>query len=97
MVDRLDPIGGLKEDIRIAYICTIMTNLVISVHGKKGSSFKNITDFLLKWDVTDMEKGVKVQTPEEMKTILLGIAKSQNKRQLDLKKPPRNIAKTEKK
>ena len=77
--DRLDPLGSWREDFRLAYMSALITNLVISVHGKKGTKHTNPMDFMLDWDVTKVTE-VKKQSPEDMKELLKSIAQGVNKK-----------------
>lgn len=87
--DRLDPVGAWREDFRMAYLSSLITNLTISVHGKKGTKQTNLMDFLPKWDIgAEQGKEIKVQSVEDMKKALLEIASHQNKKVAGLKKPP---------
>jgi hypothetical protein len=81
--DRLDPIGIWREDFRMAYIASLITNLTISVHGKKGAKQTNIMDFMPVWDEEGKKQGggQKTQSVEDMKSALLSIAKAQNERE----------------
>ena len=85
--DKLDPIGTWREDFRLAYLSSLLTNLVISIHGKKGTKHTTPMEFLLNWDV-DAKVEPKKQSVEEMKQILMGLAKSQNKKETRRTKPP---------
>ncbi len=76
--DRLDPIGAWRDDFRMSYIASLLTNLVIRVHGKKGAKLTDVKDFLLDWS-GDM-KHTQQQTPQEMREFLLQFAKTQNKK-----------------
>jgi len=98
--DRLDPIGTWREDYRLAYISSLLTNLTISVHGKKGTKSTNPIDFMLNWDL-EKAKEPKKQSVEDMKATLLGIAKQQNRRvereksRVDLtNRPPKRFRQT---
>jgi hypothetical protein len=62
--DRLDPIGKWREDFRLAYLCSMVTNLVISVHGKKGTKMTSPIDFMLDWDMTKIQEENKVFATE---------------------------------
>jgi hypothetical protein len=87
--DRLDPIGTWREDFRMAYVSSLITNLAISIHGKKGTKPMNIMDFMPKWDSQEPENTVvKQQSVEEMKKALLQIAQAQNKKVARVNKPP---------
>jgi len=84
--DKIDPIGEWRSDFRISYLTWIVTNLAIQIHGKKGAEQTKIDDFILKWDAGEKEE--KVQTVEDMRNVLLGIAARQNKSQNKVKRPP---------
>ena len=86
--DRLDPIGTWRGDYQLAYISSLLTNLTISVHGKKGAKTTNPIDFMLNWDV-EKKNEPKKQSIEEMKSVLLGIADTQNKRFKQMEKAGR--------
>jgi hypothetical protein len=75
----IDPIDTLKDDYRFAYLASLLTNLVIRTMGKAGAKLTSTKDFLIEWDIED-EKNKKQQSPEDMKSILLGIANSVNKK-----------------
>ena len=84
--DKIDPIGTWREDFRMAYLSSLITNLVISVHGKKGAKTTTPIDFMPDW--TGEGKEPKKQSTEEMKQILLGIASAQNKKVKGIDRPP---------
>ena len=87
--DRIDPIGTWREDFRMAFLSSLITNLTISVHGKKGTKMTNVMDFLPIWDIqADKPKEVKIQSIEEMKKVFQEIARVHNKKARSLKKPP---------
>lgn len=100
--DRLDPIGAWKGDFHMAYLAMTMTNLAISVHGKKGTKLCDLKDFLPNWsgDLSESDKLV-VQSADDMKKFLLNFAKEHNKdivkKKADLKKPPMLKVQKEKK
>ncbi len=93
--DRLDPIGTWREDFRMAYLSSLITNLTISVHGKKNAKQTNIMDFMPKWDLSGDTKEVKVQSLDEMKKALIDIANAQNKKEAkkkaNINRPPTNL------
>lgn len=99
MYNRLDPIGEVREDFRMAMLESLITNIAIKwAAGKKQVKLTEITDFLPQWD-QPTEKEVKVQSLEEMKKALMEIARSQNKKEKAKKrginKPPANLMKRE--
>jgi hypothetical protein len=77
--DRIDPTGEWREDFRMAYLASLVTNLTISVHGKKGAKHTEVTDFMPDWSGEKLHEPKK-QSAEEMKEMLLGIAAAQNKK-----------------
>jgi hypothetical protein len=83
--DRLDPIGSWREDFRMAYLSSLITNLTISVHGKKGAKHTEVVDFMPDWS-GEKANEPKKQTVEQMKEMLLGIAQAQNKKVMMEKK-----------
>ena len=76
--DRLDPIGTWRDDFRMSFMASLLTNLTIKVNGGKGAALTDVKDFLLDWS-GDLKIG-KQQSVEEMKVILLQIAKDQNRK-----------------
>lgn len=93
--DKLDPIGTWRDDYRMAYLASMITNLVISIHGKKGAKHTVPLDYMPKWDA-EKESIVRKQTPEEMKELLLDLAKMHNKNvgRIDNTKSPVRIQPT---
>ena len=77
--DRLDPVGAWREDYRFALLAQVVSNLAISMYGKKGAKLQEITDFIPKWGEDEEEK-VKQQSMEEMKAWALSFAKEHNKK-----------------
>ena len=85
--NKLDPIGEQRDDFRNAYLLMTMTNLAISIHGKKGSKFTKIEDYIVDWDVKS--KDTVQQSAEDMKNFLMSFATSHNKKlQKDNKQTP---------
>jgi hypothetical protein len=84
--DRIDPIGTWREDFRLAYLSSLITNLTISVHGKKGAQHTSPMDFMLDW--TGEKKIGKKQSVEEMKAVLMSLANTQNQKVEKKNKPP---------
>jgi len=81
----------------MANILSIVTNLAIGVHGKKGTKLTTPIEFMPNWDGT-IEYKPKTQTVEEQKAILMAFAKNQNaksRREDDRTRLP--VSKTKKK
>lgn len=76
--DQFDPIGTWREDFRHAALCSLITNLIRGIFGKKGQTeFTKYTDFMPEWDpVKRMQVEVKEQTVEEQKAAIMNIAKA---------------------
>lgn len=76
--DKLDPIGTWRDDYRMAYLASLMNNITISVHGKKGAKHSLPIDFMPVWDVQKQTMSPKKQTMEDMKAFALNFAKAHN-------------------
>lgn len=87
--DRIDPIGSWRDDFRIAALESLITNIVQQLYAKKGSTPVTTTplDFMVDW-TGDKVKEPKKQSVEDMKKILLGMAKNQNKKVETQSRPP---------
>jgi chorismate mutase len=82
-MDKLDPIGSWVEEYRVSRLEALFLNVMISVYGKKGTKpDANPVDFMPIWDEELREKltNAKKQDPEDMKQLLLSIARDQNAR-----------------
>lgn len=91
--DRLDPIGEARDDFRMSYLASTITNLAISINGKKGAKLTEVKDFLLDWDRDKPNKGT--QSIEDMKAVFMGIAAANNKKETkrDNKRIPKSLQK----
>lgn len=78
--DKIEPIGDWKNDIRMAVIAATITNLFISVYGKKGSKPVTVDQFIPNWSG---EVKLKHQDPEDMKKVLLALASNFKKEDKD--------------
>jgi len=80
--DRLDPIGEWRADFRMAYLCTIVTNIARKVHGEKGAKMAVPLDFMPEWGKEDGEESIvqTKQTAEEMRQVMLAITRTQNRK-----------------
>jgi len=87
--DRLDPIGRWRDEFGMASLQSVITNLAISVHGKKGSKMTEIKDFMPEWDLT-APKEIKTQSIEDMKKVFQDLVKT-NKPQKRVRKSPDNL------
>ena len=76
--DRLDPVGSWRDDFRTASLMAHIVNVINALYAAKGATPKvsDPMDYMPNWDG---EKRKKKQSVEEMKELLLGIAKNQNK------------------
>ncbi len=66
----LQPIESWRQDYQYAMLNSTITNLAISIHGKKGAKMSKPLDFMPQWG----GKEEKIQTIEEMKMVLRNIA-----------------------
>lgn len=82
--DKLDPVGTWRDDFRMAYLASLIQNIVLCLYPKKGEKPKLTTpsDFMPVWDeeLRKIKSTPKKQSPEEMKHLLLALARSQNKK-----------------
>lgn len=78
--DRIDPIGTWRDDYRMAVLASLIVNIVSRLYAKKGHTPKEITpaEFMPNW--SGEKKIVKAQSIEEMKSVLLSLAKTVNKK-----------------
>jgi hypothetical protein len=74
----LDPTGKWRDDLNMASLQSLITNIVRSLFPEKGKKPKmtNPNDFMIKWgDGIEKDKPVpKKQSTDEMKQVVLGIA-----------------------
>jgi hypothetical protein len=84
--DSIDPIGEGRADFRMAVIASTIMNVAISAFSKKGKGkMTSPDDFMPKWD--EAERKPKVQSTEQMFSILKGMAtKKKRKRTKQPKK-----------
>jgi len=76
--DRIEPIN--RGEIGWAMLCSVVSNIAISLYGKEGKRYTKPEDFLSMYGhVTKVAK--KEQTVEEQKRLLLLIAGIQNKKE----------------
>ena len=76
----MDPIGKWRDELMIASVCSLITNITRQLHTKKGYKveFTSPDDFIMKWGETEEEKPApKKQTPEEMERMLHSLARTQ--------------------
>ncbi len=78
--DRIDPIGTWRDDFRMAYLSMVATNLVKAVHGKESDKIAVPLDFMPDWGKGEEEVKETGQTQEEMKQIMIGVARASKKR-----------------
>lgn len=78
--DSIDPVGKQRDDYGWAMICSVIYNLVLDIYSVKGSHPKRTTpiDFMPDWGNT-REKAQKIQTVDEQKSILSGLARRRKK------------------
>jgi len=76
--DQLEPIGSYREDYRFAQVCHLMFELAQSAYGDgKRRTKSSIWDFM-PWGPEGGRRPAvdKPQTVDEMKAVLIGIARS---------------------
>lgn len=82
--DRLEPIGGFREDYRFAQVCYLIFDIAQAVYGKPGRRRKSSPIDFMPWGGLGAEKrqreGKKQQSVEEMKAILFQMFKPSKQR-----------------
>jgi len=78
--DQIEPIGGYREDYRLAQVCLMLHNLMQMQRGDGKWTKASIYDFM-PWGPEGGRKGPadKPQTVDEMKAVLIGIARGSKK------------------
>jgi len=83
--DQLEPIGRMefRMEYMLGTVCAVLVNTVASIFSKKGSNNTKVVpaDFMPQWGVFENEvfnKEKPKQSMEEMKQLLLSMAKVQN-------------------
>ncbi len=71
--DRLEPIGERRGDYRVALLCSVITNLIMSIYGVEDGKRATLQDFLLQWGEEIKEEETIVQSVDDMKKTFLSI------------------------
>jgi len=72
--DKIDPIGEWRADYRMSVLASLVMNIAIKTHGKRGTKTTEFMDFFPIWDEEQRKQKEKGQTIAEMKNALQGIA-----------------------
>jgi hypothetical protein len=72
--DRIDPIGTWREDYRMAFLSSVISNLAISINAPAGTEKTSPLDFMPNWSGEEIEKEIIVQSPEEILSHFTGLA-----------------------
>lgn len=77
--DVIDPVGKWRDEFQIASLSSLIVNIVNQLYHKEGETPKIVSaiDFMPDW--SGEKKQSKKQSVEEMKQVLLGIARTQNR------------------
>ena len=98
--DRLDPVGEWRNEFSMARLTAMVVNIANALYPKKGHKpvVTSPIDFMPDWGGDQVEKEIEKQSVEDMKQILLGIARVQNRKVgMQQRKPPvKNINRREK-
>ena len=78
--DVIDPVGKWRDEFQIASLSSLIVNIVNQLYHKEGETPKVVSaiDFLPDWS-GERKIEPKKQSVEEMKRVLLGIARGQNR------------------
>jgi len=77
----LEPFETEKSDYKMAFLSSLLTNLVIRTMGKKGAKLTSITDFEFKWDPEESMGGKPQQSIEQMKEVFQSLASASKKKE----------------
>jgi len=72
--DRIEPIGGYREDYRFAQVCLLLHNQIQQQRGDGKWRTATLQDFMLWGPKGKSESGDKPQSVEEQKAIMLSLA-----------------------
>lgn len=82
----IDPINERKQDYRMSFLYSLLTNLVIRALGSKGAKLTTVEDFVLDWDAEYTNKlkneEKKITAPKRIFEIFSAIAEAQNKKEI---------------
>jgi hypothetical protein len=68
--DRLEPIGGFRQDYRFAQVCHLIFEIAESLYGRKGQRRKSTPWDFMPWG-DHAEGRVRKQSVEELKRALI--------------------------
>lgn len=73
--DKLEPIGEMRSDFRMANIMSLINNLAIAIHSKSTQKTTPL-DFMPKWDEEEQRvvKEEPAMDPEEIKRIFMSLS-----------------------
>lgn len=73
--DQLEPIGGPREDFRLALLRTTVVNIARAIWGGKDTKMANPMQFMPIWDPEEIRQArePKKQSIEDMKAIIKNI------------------------
>ena len=71
--DQIEPIGGYREDYRMAQVCLMLHNLIQMQRGDGNWEKADLNDFMLWGPETRAPATDKRQSVEEMKAVLSAI------------------------
>jgi hypothetical protein len=71
--DKIEPIGGFREDYRFAQVCLMLHNQIQQQRGDGKWRKASLHDFML-WGPKVKVKETESQSVEEMKAIMLSLA-----------------------
>jgi hypothetical protein len=77
--DRIEPIGGYRQDYRFAQVCHLIFDLAQSIYGKRGQRRKSSPMDFMPWG-PEQKVPVKKQTVEEMKQTMIAAFKPKAKK-----------------
>lgn len=82
--NRIEPVGELRGDLRIANLTSMLYNMISSFGSKKGRRHVSKTSDFMPFFKEDMEESQKEQSVDEMKSTLFGIASNLEKKNVPM-------------
>ena len=73
--DRIEPIGEIRADYRMAQVCLLLHNLIQMQRGDGKWTSATIQDFMLFGPKVSQKLPDKPQSVDEMKTIMMALAR----------------------
>jgi len=78
--DKIEPIGEIRADYRMAQVCLLLHNLIQMQRGDGKWTRATLQDFMLFGPKTSKKLPDKPQSVDEMKAIMMALARPKEKK-----------------